>query len=806
PARASAALPDQPPTESVEISTPLIPASPSTSSDHRLFFPLIARDGPQLGVVIAPTQGGVVRSDAGNLELRVQPQAFTTPTRFYIHPLVTPSEIPPDTAEGLHRTSYDFEITATDAQTGAPLTQFIPRVREQRIADPTTPAVIRTQYLVTPTVDLVIHYDPNLLGSASERDLRIVYWDTARSEWVPILTLLDTAANTARAPLSHLTRFALMALPAASTGLTVVLDPDHGGADPGGRVTSPLIYAAAEKNYNLATAQAVRDRLSACGVQVEMTRSDDSGLSSADRVAFINGVAPDASVTIAYNILTSQMSFATGTGAEAWAKLTSQNMAFAQLILGEVVAQSGDGLPSRGVKNAATHFFGPLAVPMGVADSTPHAQAELAFMDNYYDRALMDQYSEIFVNALSNALLDQIGVSDADCARQTSPWPPSPFRFGARRSIGYPRWGNRALVMEPVLATNGNLVYQHQDVLVPNPGMPFRFARTYNSRDPFCGPLGCGWAHSFSHLLWINENGEVDLRYPDGSAAIFTPGSGDTFTSEPGVLDTLSRDGAAYVLTTHDQTRYRFEVVGDPGYNARPIEITERSGNHFALAYDGAGNLATITDPVGRTYQLAYNSNELLISLTDPLGRVVRYGYDDQRNLTSVTDVLGGHTSFAYDTAHRLLRATDPSGVTFIENTYDADGRLITQHDASGVEGRLDAGSDEVRFIDNAGQTTLYRFDERFRPTVITDPLGRTETLTYDEDDNLVTHVDAAGGTTTRTFDARGNLLTLTNPLRRTTTYTYDSHNNLLTETDPLGYTTRYDYSPQGNVTRVVDP
>lgn len=783
-----------------------VPAQPSNS--HSLFLPLIARPGPRMGTLITPEQGGVVRFGAGELEVRVQPQAVAAPTRFHIHAAAFGGAALTDTAQGLRRTSYDFDITAAEDLTAAPVTQFIPRVSELHVRDPRIADVVRTQYLVTPTVDLVITYDPARLSGVNERDLRVAYWDEVASEWVPILTLLDTATNTARAPLSHLTRYALMALPAPASGLTVVLDPDHGGADPGGRVTSPLVYAATEKTYNLATAQAVRDQLDACGVRVEMTRSDDSNLSAADRVAFINGVAPDASVTIAYNILRSQMSFTTGTGAEAWAKLTPQNVAFANLILGEVVAQSGGGLPSRGVKNAAAHFFGPLAVPMGVDAAIPHAQAELAFMDNFYDRALMDQYSDIFVNAVSNALLDQLGVSEAECERQVSPWPPSPFRFDGRRSIGYPRWANganRAMVLEPVLATTGNQVYAHQDLMVPNPGMPFRFERVYNSGDPYCGPLGCGWAHSFNHLLWINENGEVDLRYPDGSVAIFTP-SGVGFSSEPGVLDTLSRDGDAYVLTTRDQTRYRFEVVGDPGYSARLAQIIERSGNRFALAYDGAGNLTQITDPVGREYQLAYNGTGLLTSLTDPIGRVVRYGYDDQRNLTSVTDARGGVTSFAYDDAHRLLRATDPMGVTFIDNTYDAEGRLVSQRDGGGVTGGLTFGDEEVTFRDNAGQATIYQFDDRSRPTRVTDPLGRAETFAYDDDDNLVEQVDAAGGKTTRSYDERGNLLSVTDPLGRTTTYTYDGRNNLLTETDPLGYTTRYSYSPQGNVTRVEDP
>lgn len=77
----------------------------------------------------------------------------------------------------------------------------------------------------------------------------------------------------------------------------VVLDPGHGGADPGASSASGL----AEKEVTLDVAQRVRALLEEARFQVAMTRSDDRALALRERVATANGEHADLFVSIHVN-------------------------------------------------------------------------------------------------------------------------------------------------------------------------------------------------------------------------------------------------------------------------------------------------------------------------------------------------------------------------------------------------------------------------------------------------------------------------------------------------------------------------
>jgi N-acetylmuramoyl-L-alanine amidase len=72
--------------------------------------------------------------------------------------------------------------------------------------------------------------------------------------------------------------------PAPASGPFIVLDPAHGGADPGARSESGGI----EKDIVLRIAQSVRAELDRQGYRVMMTRNDDSNPSYDDRAAIAN--------------------------------------------------------------------------------------------------------------------------------------------------------------------------------------------------------------------------------------------------------------------------------------------------------------------------------------------------------------------------------------------------------------------------------------------------------------------------------------------------------------------------------------
>jgi len=82
-------------------------------------------------------------------------------------------------------------------------------------------------------------------------------------------------------------------------GRTVVVDPGHGGTDPG--AVKDGVY---EKDINLDIALRLRQLLEVSGARVVMTRNDDSSVQLSDRSKMANEAAPDAIISIHCNSTT----------------------------------------------------------------------------------------------------------------------------------------------------------------------------------------------------------------------------------------------------------------------------------------------------------------------------------------------------------------------------------------------------------------------------------------------------------------------------------------------------------------------
>lgn len=78
----------------------------------------------------------------------------------------------------------------------------------------------------------------------------------------------------------------------------IVLDPGHGGADPGGIGA----MGTEEKDMTLLIAQGVADLLKQAGHNVRMTRSEDVALSLSNRTAMARAVEADLFVSIHFNV------------------------------------------------------------------------------------------------------------------------------------------------------------------------------------------------------------------------------------------------------------------------------------------------------------------------------------------------------------------------------------------------------------------------------------------------------------------------------------------------------------------------
>lgn len=408
------------------------------------------------------------------------------------------------------------------------------------------------------------------------------------------------------------------------------------------------------------------------------------------------------------------------------------------------------------------------------------------------------------------------------------------WRCYAQRTVN----GSRA---EPVNTLTGTFYERYTDLSIPGRGLPIAFTRTYSSaRAASSGPLGYGWTDGYAMSLGTDSSGNATITGPDGSQTIFSL-SGTSYSAPPRAESTLTKgpDGS-YTFTQARHTTYTFSPQG------QLTKEQDLNGYTTTLAYNGSGQLVSITDPSNRSVTVSYTGDNVT-GLTDPMGRTVSFAYGDGAgNLTSVTDMNGGLTKFTYDASHLLLTITDPRGNVVTTNHYDASQRADWQTDglnrkttfaysgtpltaAGGSTTTTDPkGNVSVDQYINGERTAItrgygtpqsatwqYRYDPgSLGPSVVVDPNGHATSYTYDAAGNRTGATDPLGRTTTSTYDSLNDLTSMTDPKGVTTTFTYDSGGNLLSRSTPLvgssqTQTTTLTYGDAahpGDVTAVTDP
>ena len=147
--------------------------------------------------------------------------------------------------------------------------------------------------------------------------------------------------------------------------------------------------------------------------------------------------------------------------------------------------------------------------------------------------------------------------------------------------------------------------------------------------------------------------------------------------------------------------------------------------------------LVSLTDSNGEYLDLAYNAQGLLATLTDSTGQTETYGYDPTGQfLTSYTDAYGT-TSYTYVTGESAAQNYALATITNADGTetffsYDADGRLIDEHENGGAEDETISYLNPGGYIMTDGdgnQTTIY-FDLYGAAAVTIDPLGNVTRIT----------------------------------------------------------------------------
>lgn len=464
-------------------------------------------------------------------------------------------------------------------------------------------------------------------------------------------------------------------------------------------------------------------------------------------------------------------------------------------------------------------------------------EAEAAYFDGY--NGGLNEFGQQVTNPaglnVSQQVASLLGIGGAAWVEVTFPWGCIPdeqlTESRLERSWGINDWSKySAHLVNPV---TGNQFMWFRDLYLPAPSLGVDFVRYYNSQDGVDGIFGRGWSSQFDMRVYPQPDGSYKVRYEDGQRGVFRPDGSGGFKGDAGVFDTFALNGSGFILTTTDQTVYSFNQAG------RLQSINDLAGNQISLIYS-SGNLTKIIDSVGREITLTFDGNGHVTRIEDSAGRVVTYNYGPVTtapvilganstssqgvtamavgaSLLSVSDPNGGTTSYGYDPATQALaQATDPDGITFVQNLYDAQGRVREQRNAAGKAGNFEYDVENLRatFTDNLGNKTIYVFDKKFRTVQEIDALGRSISYKYDDQDNLIEKTDKRGYTWKYAYDSQGNMARREDPIdgysaayygTDVTTWEYNDRNKPIKMTNALGEVTRYEYDSQGNLTAVIE-
>jgi RHS repeat-associated protein len=398
----------------------------------------------------------------------------------------------------------------------------------------------------------------------------------------------------------------------------------------------------------------------------------------------------------------------------------------------------------------------------------------------------------------------------------------------------------------------GQFRLEFTDLTIPLAGIPITVTRVYDTRQADeSGDFGFGWSLGVQDAqvretlpvndlerqgLWyaaapFRDGTRVYLNTPDGRRVGFTfevtPqfslfGGGyflPRFRPDPGVYDSLEvdptpllrrPDGSYFIHFLgfpYNPSVYRLTTKQGVTYQYNQFEglerITDRNGNTIEFRDDGifSSTGAAVTfrrDPVGRIAQVI-----------DPAGIAIGYEYDADGNLAALLDARGNQTGYRYldDPEHFLQSIIDPHGHESLVAEFDADGRLISNHDALGHAVLTSYDLDQLRetITDPLGNVTVTAYDQRGNIRSVTDDLGATLSFTYDAQDNVLTATDALGQTVERTYDTAGNVTSMKDPLGNVTQMTHAPDGQVTSVTDARGSQSRLVYDAQGRLIEFVN-
>lgn len=451
-------------------------------------------------------------------------------------------------------------------------------------------------------------------------------------------------------------------------------------------------------------------------------------------------------------------------------------------------------------------------------------------------RTLRAEFRDAVGNASTAVVSDSITVAFGNLGQQPQ------HRFE--------RWDLGAGDVAAVNVASGNLVVSHPLVSLPyRGGSALPLSLTYNAQASDNVGVGPGWQLDLQRRLILNPDGTVTMVDADGARHTFTDpqtaGAITTYTRPASLYASLVKDTGAspeFVLTYRDQARDRFVISGSL---AKLKAIEDRHGNPLTLVYDGAGNLATVSDPAGRVIDFSWDTAptpDRLATITDwawinaagevqatasGSRRTYRLFYDAAGNLSGWSDPLNpsgscpaaasGRTCLTYAVGLLASIIKTQTYTTFSSGVLGSGTRIATTaiaYAGSAVKTVTDAEARVTTFAPDGSDRLVVR-----RPLTTStygfataDAYGRVTSIWRDHDALTAIEQRTVWDATypIEPASVTDNFGALLSTPARTTSYTYQAASlGLLAKlVEPLTATddrwTEYTYNANHDVTQVI--
>ena len=200
------------------------------------------------------------------------------------------------------------------------------------------------------------------------------------------------------------------------------------------------------------------------------------------------------------------------------------------------------------------------------------------------------------------------------------------------------------------------------------------------------------------------------------------------------------------------QTAGRLSAIEDPNANAMGFSytagqltgITDTVGRAATIAYNTEGRIGTVSidapSPGPYTWTYAYDGNGDLVSVSNPRGHQKNYNYDATHNLIAMTFYEGGVFAYDYYSDDRVHTNTLPNGGQFVYSYYNTDLRITIVEDPEGHKTTFYYDDDGAltSMLDSDGFEEKYALDADKRKVKITDKRGNRQKIVYDAMGNLL--------------------------------------------------------------------